>query len=243
MDSSNELKDFCRSSGADLVGIADLAPFQQGWLTLPSDLLLPYTCAISVAVRLDDTIMDAIASHPTVDYAEHYRAANADLDRLTAEISVWIVSRGYRAEAVPASKIMDAENLLGAVSHKAIARMAGIGWQGKSMLIVSSEFGPRIRLATALTDMPLIPDGPIKNQCGSCTECTDACPVKAIRNVTAVDRYASREEALIFDRCVQRTHENSLLPGIGARICGVCVKVCPHGKPCQPAGCPAGFLT
>jgi epoxyqueuosine reductase len=222
MDSSNELKDFCRSSGADLVGIADLAPFQQGWLTLPSDLLLPYTCAISVAVRLDDTIMDAIASHPTVDYAEHYRAANADLDRLTAEISVWIVSRGYRAEAVPASKIMEAENLLGAVSHKAIARMAGIGWQGKSMLIVSSEFGPRIRLATVLTD---------------------ACPVKAIRNVTAVDRYASREEALIFDRCVQRTHENSLLPGIGARICGVCVKVCPHGKPCQPAGCPAGFLT
>jgi len=236
MDSSKELKEVCRSSGADLAGIADLAPFQQGWLTLPADLLLPYTCAVSVAVRLDNTIMDAIDSHPTIEYAEHYRTANADLDRLTAEISAWISSRGYRAEAVPASKIMDTESLLGAVSHKAIARMAGIGWQGKSLLIVSPEFGPRIRLATVLTDMPLTPDGPIRNQCGACTECTDACPVKAIRNVTAVDRYTSRDEALFFGRCVDRTYENSLLTGIGARICGVCVRACPHGKPRKTAG-------
>lgn len=236
MDSGTELKEFCRSSGADLAGIADLAFFQQGWLTMPSDLLLPYTRAVSVAVRLDNTLMDAIASHPTIEYAEHYRAANADLDRLTAEISAWIISRGYRAEAVPASKITDTENLLGAVSHKAIARMAGIGWQGKSLLIVSPEFGPRIRLATVLTTMPLSPDRPIKNQCGACTECTNACPVKAIRNVTAVDRYTSRDEALQFGKCVDRTYENSLLTGIGARICGVCVRACPHGKPRQTAG-------
>ncbi len=237
MDVSAELKAFCRSLGADLVGIADLAPFiKQGWPTLPSDLLRPFTRAISVAVRLDDTIMDAITSHPTAAYAEHYRAANIDLDRLTAGISAWIMNRGFRAEAVPASKIIDMENLLGAVSHKAIARMAGIGWQGKSLLLVSPEFGPRIRLATVLTDMPLFPDGPIESRCGACTECTDACPVQAIRNVTAVDRYADREEALFFDRCVERTFQNSQLPGIGARICGVCVRACPHGRPRKLVG-------
>jgi epoxyqueuosine reductase len=235
MDSSNELKAFCISSGADLAGIADLAPFQQGWPTLPSDLLDPYTRALSVAIRLEDVIMDAITIHPTIDYAEHYRAVNADLDRLLAEIAAWIIVRGYLAEAVPASKIMDLENLLGALSHKAIARMAGIGWQGKSLLIVSPEFGPRIRLATLLTNMPLTPDRPIKNRCGACTQCTDACPVKAIRNVTALDRYSSRDEALFFGQCADRTYENSLLPGINARICGVCVTACPHGKPDRAA--------
>ncbi len=240
MDVSSELKAFCRSLGADLVGIADLAPFQQGWPTLPSDLLRPFTRAISVAVRLDDTIMEAITSHPTAAYAEHYRTANADLDRLTAEISSWIMNRGFRAEAVPASKIMDTENLLGAVSHKAIAKMAGIGWQGKSLLIVSPQFGPRIRLATVLIDMPLTPDGPVRNRCGSCTECRDACPVQAIRNVTASDRYADRDEALFFDLCVNRTYENSLLPGIGARICGVCVRACPNGRPRKTADRSAG---
>ena len=235
MGSSHELKAFCRTLGADLAGVADLAPFKQGWQTLPSDLLMPYTSAVSVAVRLDDPTLDAIESLPTAGYAEHYRAINAVLDRIASGIATWIIGRGFSAEAVAASRIMDTENLLGAVSHKAIARMAGIGWQGKSLLIVSPEFGPRIRLATVLTDMPLLPDGPIRNRCGACTECTDACPVQAIRNATARGWYADREEALFFDRCAERTHENSLIQGIGARICGVCVRACPHGKPRKTA--------
>jgi epoxyqueuosine reductase QueG len=174
--------------------------------------------------------MDAIADHPTTDYADHYRKVNAVLDGLTEAIAAWISRRGYRAEIVPASKIMDTEKLLGAVSHKAIARMAGMGWQGKSLLIISPEFGPRIRLATVLTDMPLSPDGPITNRCGACTECTNACPVGAIRNVSTKDRYHDREDALFFGQCAGRTYENSLLLGISARICGVCVRACPHGR-------------
>lgn len=236
MDSGAALKAFCMSSGADLVGIADLAPFQQGWPTLPADLLLPYTTAVSVAVRLNNDILAAIHTHPTVEYAEHYRAVNTDLDRITAALAAWIIARGCRAEAVPASKIMDTENLLGAVSHKAVARMAGIGWQGRSLLIVSPKFGPRIRLATVLTDMPLTPDVPIENRCGSCTACKNACPVSAIRNAAFGTGYASREEALIFGRCAERTYENSLRPGIDARICGVCVTACPYGRTRKAAG-------
>ncbi|MBA4373918.1 MAG: epoxyqueuosine reductase [Thermodesulfovibrio sp.] len=230
MDAGSELKAFCKSSGADLAGIADLAPFQKGWPTLPEDLLLPYSRAVSIAVRLEDDILNTIISHPTIEYAEHYRAVNAELDRLAAEAVAWIAGRGFRAEAVPASKIMDTENLLGAVSHKALARMAGIGWQGKSLLIISPEFGPRIRLATVLTDMPLPPDGPIENRCRACSACINDCPVSAIRHTTAGTAYGSREEALVFSRCAERTHANSLRPGIQARICGVCVKACPFGR-------------
>jgi len=231
MHYASELKKFCAASGADLAGIADLSLFQKGWTTIPGDILLPYSRAVSVAMRLDDDIMDVIDDLPTPAYAEHYRAVNADLDRLTDLIVDWISGQGFQARAVPASKIEDTENLLGAVSHKAIARMAGIGWQGKSLLIVSPEYGPRIRLATVLTDMPLAPDGPIEQRCGSCSECADACPAGAIRNVTAKGRYESRDEALFFSKCADRTLANSQLPGIGARICGVCVKVCPNGKP------------
>ena len=231
MDHTADLKMFCAASGADLAGIADLSLFQKGWTTIPGDILIPYTRAISVAVRLDDDVMDVIDDLPTPAYAGHYRAVNAALDRLTARIVDWVSGQGYQARAVPASKIEDTEHLLGAVSHKAIARMAGIGWQGKSLLIVSPEHGPRIRLATVLTDMPLAPDRPLEQRCGSCSECTNACPAEAIRNVTARERYESREEALLFSRCAERTLANSRLPGIGARICGVCVKICPHGKP------------
>jgi epoxyqueuosine reductase len=230
MSDSPDIKTFAIASGADLAGIADLGPFKQGWTVLPPDLLAPYTYAVSVAVRLDDTVINAIEKGPTVAYADHYRDANVRLDGITARIVRWITERGHRASAVPASSITDETNLLGGISHKAVARMAGIGWQGKSLLIISPRFGPRIRLATVLTDMPLPADQPLKNRCGTCRECSKACPASAIKNISTQDRYESREDALHFGRCVEMTLHFKELPGIGARICGVCVKVCPFGK-------------
>ena len=223
-------KTYAREHGADLVGVADLAPFKAAEFSLPADLLEPYTCAISVAMALDNEIINRITDHPTPEYAGHYRSINSALDRLTSSLVHWILGHDYQAAQIPASHIRDEENLLGSISHKAVARMAGIGWQGKSLLIINPEFGPRIRLATALTDMPLEPDAPLKNRCGTCAECAKACPSSAIRNVLTENHYSGREEALRFSNCAGKTLEFSALPGIGARICGVCVKACPFGR-------------
>ena len=230
MELARRLKTVAKKAGADLVGIADLAPFKEGWPVIPQDLLAPYTGAVSVAVHLDDEIIGAIQDGPTADYARHYREVNSALDGITEQILTWIAGRGFRAAAIPASHIADELNLLGTLSHKAIARMAGIGWQGKSLLIVSPQFGPRIRLATVITDMPLEADRPVRNRCGTCKVCTEACPVSAIRNVRTESCYEDREAALHFGRCVNRTRENKTKPGIGALICGVCVRACPFGN-------------
>ncbi|TAN44213.1 MAG: epoxyqueuosine reductase [Nitrospirae bacterium] len=225
-----KLKTVAKNAGADMVGIADLSPFKNGWKVLPDDLLDTFESAISVAIRLDSNIIDDIVDGPTVAYAEHYRAANALLDAITAKLVNWTTDNGFEASAVPASFIADTDNLFGNISHKAIARMAGIGWQGKSLLIISPQYGPRIRLATVLTNMPLLPDAPLKNRCGKCSECAKACPASAIKNISTNGRYESRDEALHFNRCAEKTLEFSARPGIGGRICGVCVKVCPFGK-------------
>ena len=230
MNLTTVLKTFAREHGADLVGVADLKPFKAAKFSLPSDLLDPYAYAISVAMRLDNEIMNRIIDHPTPEYAEHYRGINSALDGLTSGISRWIQGHGYQAHPIPASRIVDEMNLLGSISHKAVARMAGIGWQGKSLLIINPECGPRIRLATVLTDMPLEPDIPLKNRCGKCAECAKACPSSAIRNVSAESHYSDREEALHFSSCAGKTLEFSAMTGIGARICGVCVMACPFGK-------------
>lgn len=224
------IKEVCLAKGADLVGIADLGLLKGRLPTVPESLLEPYHFAVSIAVRLDDSIIDEIRQGPTPAYARHCRNINVELERITSEIAGWIFGKGFSALPVPASRQEDTENLLGAISHKAVARMAGIGWQGKSLLIVTRDFGPRIRFATVLTDMPLTPDAPVENRCGECTECTDACPASAIRNATTEDYYRARQDAIDLQRCYKKLLEFKEQPGIGYTFCGVCIKVCPWGK-------------
>jgi epoxyqueuosine reductase len=230
MTLTSELKEAARKAGADLVGVADLAPFKSEGALLPGQGYAQFGKAISVAIHLDDDIVDAIQGAPTPEYARHYRAINATLDQLTAGLAGWIGSRGYSTFAVPASEILDKRRWLARISHKAVARMAGIGWQGKSLLIVSPQFGPRIRLSTVLTDMPLDCDQPLKNRCGTCRECALACPASAIKNGRTTDRYASRDEALSLSRCVERTLTFKSRADIGAQVCGVCFQACPFGR-------------
>ena len=230
MNRTEELKLAARAAGADLVGIADLELFKAGGTLLSPHILAQFTRAVSVAVHLDSGAVDGIQGAPTPEYVRHYRSVNAALDSLTAQLANWITSRGSSARAVPASEIVDAGNLMGSISHKAVARMAGIGWQGKSLLIVSPQYGPRIRLATLLTDLPLTPDKPLKNRCGTCKECTNACPASAIKNIRTGDRYETREAALHLSRCTEQTLRFKSNPDIGAQVCGVCIRVCPFGR-------------
>ena len=230
MHRTAELKATATAAGVDLVGVADLARFKATETLLPPQALERFTKVVSVAVRLDDAIVESIEDAPTPIYAQHYRTVNATLDRLTARLVTWITEQGFSACAVPASQIVDETHLLGSISHKAVARLAGIGWQGKSLLIVSPQYGPRIRLATLLTDMPLSPDKPLKNRCGTCNECVKACPASAIKNIRTADRYPKREDALHFNRCVEQTRAFKARLGIEAQVCGVCVRVCPFGR-------------
>ncbi|MDA8339164.1 MAG: 4Fe-4S dicluster domain-containing protein [Nitrospiraceae bacterium] len=230
MSMTPDIKTFCRASGADLVGIADLEPFKQGWTVMPQDLLEPYTSAISIAMHVNDDIINAISDGPTPEYAQHYRSVNASLDKIASRLVQYIIDKGFNAMAIPASHIVDENNLFGNISHKAVARMAGIGWQGKSLLIISPEFGPRIRLATVLTNMPLEADQPLKNRCGRCMECAKACPASAIKNASTESHYESRDEAIHLEKCHGKLCEFKARPNVGALICGVCIKVCPFGK-------------
>lgn len=73
-----------------------------------------------------------------------------------------------------ASPILSKANNRSSLSYSSFAVAAGIGWQGKSLLTVGPEYGPRIRLVTVLTGAELTPDTPSKNRCGGGTNGTDA---------------------------------------------------------------------
>ncbi len=227
---SEKLKEFARKCGADVVGIADLQ-LLDGIETEPEDLLKGYTRAVSMATRLADGVIDPIVDRPSPIYQQHYGKVNALLDDIALRVVQFLQDAGAKALPIPASQLLDSENWRSYISHKAVAIAAGIGWQGKSLLVVNPMYGPRIRLVTVLTDMELLPDKPLLNRCGKCSFCAEACPAQAIKNVNTKQHYADREEALFFDRCVTKvTQEFTKLPFIENPICGVCIRACPWGR-------------
>ncbi len=68
----------------------------------------------------------------------------------------------------------------GPVLERDWARRSGMGWVGKHTLLINRDVGSYFFLAELIIDLPLTADPPIKDYCGTCTKCIDACPTEAI---------------------------------------------------------------
>ncbi len=239
------IKKFALEKGADIVGIADMR-LLKGIPTKPRNLLEGFTMAVSVGVRLNDSVLNRIEDRPTPSYAHVHRMANTLLDSITFDIAREIINAGYDAIPVPASEAANIAEKLNTkaakkldwglltsstLPSKAVARAAGLGWFGKSLLIVNPEIGPRFRHASVISNMPLTPDTPLKSRCGTCEECVKACPAKAIRGLSFDGIPPPREEVLDFPKCRDMLWlKFKNIPGVSYPICGVCMAVCPWGK-------------
>jgi epoxyqueuosine reductase len=73
------------------------------------------------------------------------------------------------------------------VLERAWAAKSGLGWIGKNSLLIRPGKGSFFFLAELIVDLELEYDGPIKDYCGSCTRCIDACPTQAIVEPNIVD--------------------------------------------------------
>lgn len=73
------------------------------------------------------------------------------------------------------------------VLDKAWAKRSGLGWMGKNSNLITKEQGSFFFIAELIIDVELDPDGPIKDFCGTCTKCIDACPTDAIVEPYVVD--------------------------------------------------------
>jgi len=227
---TEEFKDRIIGFGADLVGIADIEPLKELRID-PPGLLDPFTRAVSIAIKLPLATFEEIIDRPTPIYKSIYQTVNLILDQIAFNTAIALQDDGHYSLPMPASQVLDQENWYAAISHKAVARMAGLGWQGKNLLIITPQYGSRVRLATILTKAPLDVDGPVKNRCGDCTACMDACPAQAIKGVNTKTHYKNRNEAMYFSRCVEKiTGEFAKIPEVGVPICGICIKVCPLGR-------------
>jgi epoxyqueuosine reductase len=213
------LKKFCRQWGADIFGVADIAPIREGF-TLPAELAQALDRAVVLGVRLSAALLQEIKDQPTKLYFHHYRTLNALLDQLALRTVNFIQAKGFLALPIPASQIIDWQNQKAHLSHKKIGHLAGLGWIGRNNLLVNKSLGSQFRLATILTDMPLKTDKPVEDGCGRCRACVAVCPSGSIK-----------ENPEDFDhmKCFEKLKEFQKLRLVDQYICGVCVNACKGG--------------
>ena len=126
------------------------------------------------------------------------------------------------------------------VLERSWAEKSGLGWVGKNGNLITKENGSFFFIATLITDLELEPDNPfIKDYCGTCTKCIDACPTDAILPDKVIDgskciSYFTIElKDMLIPEKMKGTFENKLFG------CDICQDVCPwnrFSKPTQEAG-------
>jgi epoxyqueuosine reductase len=117
----------------------------------------------------------------------------------------------------------------GPILERDYAAMAGVGWHGKSTMLLNRELGTWFFLAEILTTLEFAPDSPEKDRCGTCTRCIDACPTGAITAPHYVD---ARRCISYLTIELKGSIPLELRPLIGDRIygCDDCLDACPWNR-------------
>lgn len=209
-----------REQGAKLVGFGNMAGLSRDGLD----------SAVALALPLPADTVAGIGSGPTRNYFEQYHALNRELDRLAETAARYITGLGFRTVAQTTTTVVETAGYRTEVPHKTCATRAGLGWIGKSALLVTPEYGPAVRLTSVLTNGQFdVYGSPVNtSRCGSCTKCTDACPGHAIHNALW-NVAVTREQLVDVEACrgaarklaAERIHEEITL-------CGKCIQVCPY---------------
>jgi epoxyqueuosine reductase len=138
------------------------------------DLLHPGTLTV-ISAALDYLPHDKIAELPEQAaisrYAQgrdYHKVVRSRLQKLADTITGLIGPFGYRVFS-DSAPVMEVE----------FASQAGLGWRGKHTLLLSKQGSWRF-LGDIYTDLPMPPDAPIEEHCGTCTACLSACPTGAI---------------------------------------------------------------
>jgi len=226
---SAEIKHTARFFGADLVGIC---AYDDRWVyarkysrrqrkSRPMDLPEGLTSVIMVATEMD---ADAIKTGPSVLSSAASGLGYSQDILVILSLAQYIRNLGYQAVA----------SLNDTALNIPLAIQAGLGEYGRNGLLITREFGPRVRLGKVFTDLPLAADRPVsfgvQEFCAICRECVTACPIRAIPSAgpTAAGSGLSTIRGVVKwsidpEKCFRFwTNQNT--------DCSICIRACPYNK-------------
>ncbi len=114
--------------------------------------------------------------------------------------------------------------------EKQWAVRSGIGWQGKNGIIINKDYGSFFFLGIIITTIELEPDKPVKDYCGTCTLCLDACPAKAIVKPKVIDANKCISYCTVETKSDEMPDAPEKNLSDWAYGCDICQEVCPWNK-------------
>ncbi len=226
---STEIKRLASLFGADLVGITKVDPrwhysarvdtrdFSEASNELPEDITHVIVMGHAMDPELVDTYPSALAGASTGLEYSHEAS-------IVIQLSSYIRNLGYEA--------------VGSMNDTALvipyAVKAGLGEYGRNQMVITPEFGPRVRFSKIFTSLPLQADAPralgIGQYCNICTRCADACPPRALPFGAPTDEPVNkstipgvRKWSADCEKCF----------GYWAKLktdCAICMRVCPFNR-------------
>jgi epoxyqueuosine reductase QueG len=224
---STTVKDFLSTLDVDVVGVASLAEWKGTKLEETALKLLPQAHSVVVfAMEIYPEIIDLTSFGKVMGTASLNdlldRSADFLSSRLTKvahDVAKVSHSTGLKALPLPAAGCpLDARFLEAVFSYKHAAQAAGLGKIGWHSLLITPDFGPRVRLSCCLTEAEL--DSTTVDMtldCDSCGICLDNCPAGALAKSQADEQYTINK----FTCMVFRNASGG---------CSECMRVCPIGR-------------
>jgi len=231
---TREIKRVAKFYGASLVGVCELDRrwiYSHTYYTFPhpkrhepiEEIEIPeeYKYAVVTAVEMD---YEGIKTSPALPAAGAVGLGYSHEAFVAGLVAQYIRGLGYKA--IPSGN--------DTACSIPIAIDAGLGELSRSGLLITPEFGPRVRISKVFTDLPLVPDQPIEfgvwDFCNKCQKCAEHCPSQAImygEPTTQINNMSNREG--LFRWPINAEKCFSYWAANGAS-CANCIRVCPFNK-------------
>jgi epoxyqueuosine reductase QueG len=231
-----EIKRKCGELGIPLVGISSV----KRWETPPSELphnfnewipsdFWPHSIfpeANSVIVIGLPVTLPIVDTAPSIYYHELYYTVNNILDEDAYKLANYLTEKSHPSLFLPRDGYGDIHVLLkkplAFFSHKHAAYLAGLGTFGLNNVLLTPEYGPRVRFTSIFTMAELEPSPVLKKElCIRCLKCAECCPADAI---STNGNFPPPMDKI---KCAERSRE---LRETFNNPCGICIKVCPIGE-------------
>jgi epoxyqueuosine reductase QueG len=249
---TEEVKDLARREGAYLIGVADVDRFEgapRGHH--PAEIVRGARTVISFGIPLveqvadwEEMFRDSEILNPEIrktmlqDYlysTVNYNFINDRLDQIALRLTLYLQSHGFRSTTFPATfgpayqkfhEMMP--GWMGLFSQRHAAVRAGLGEFGLNNVVVTPEYGPRVRFNSVITQAPLTPSPLLQEKAcrgSGCALCVESCGGQAITLLPSFDDHE------VWLNPVSRTNKPLCREKRKVEFCyGRCLQVCPVGR-------------